>query len=266
MVVWSCVLAKQRAGAMNHLELRQTCSIFFGEILTTRWTFAGWLRQEKGCGVNKFNKEEISTQEVKCLANTSRKSRTGKKDTIMKLFNLIVGVITFSPTSLDAYPFGAGGCTGGQAAVGPPHRFRSNVTTGILADAGITVLLDSKPLPAGGFVNFKAGRPHKIEIKAAKGKFFLGFLVRLAAGTSGIAPYDALAPYKGDSFVQYSIECSNGLVGGVTHTSNVKKTSIAANLTFATPYKGLPLDITVVVENDEKASAFYYNWFWLNAV
>jgi hypothetical protein len=149
---------------------------------------------------------------------------------------------------------------------GDPHRFGTNVTTGPLAKGGFTVTLDSKPLTPGKYTNFLVGKPHKLEIKAAKPKYLRGFLFRLAGGVDAAYTFEALAPYKGDTTAQFSIVCVEGLVGGVTHTSNSKKTSASANLTLDVVASYLPLDVTVVVQNRDGNSIFYYSWYWLNSV
>jgi hypothetical protein len=170
--------------------------------------------------------------------------------------------------SLDAYPFGAGGCPGAQAAPGELHRFGYgpiNVTTGTLDKGGFVVLLDSTPLIPNAASDFLSGIPHELTIQATSGTF-RGFLFRLSGGETGLQPLNNLGPLPGDPNAQTSIACVYDLVGGVTHTNNALKTSASAFMILSSPAKGLFLDVSVVVENRQGISIFYYTYFMLNAV
>ncbi len=146
------------------------------------------------------------------------------------------------------------------------HRFAPNVTTGSLSDGDFTVTLDSTALTPGVPTNFVNSTAHTLEIVAGGAGTFRGFLFRLAGGSTGLAPDEALAPLTGDTNAQYAITCLAELAGGVTHTNNGLKTSASANLTLPNVGSGLNLDVTVVVENRMGVSVFYYSGFVLNSI
>lgn len=184
----------------------------------------------------------------------------------MKFLLTVFTVFYCSLPTCEAYPFGAGGCAGGEAAVGAPHRIVANVTTGTIESGGFMVTLDSNPLTMGTPADFIAGEPHTLQIVALGSNIFRGFLFRLAGGPTGVAPMFNLAPLFGDTTAQYSIVCINDFAGGVTHTSNVTKTIASANLTFPIVGNGLNLDISIVVQNRYGVSIFYYSGYVLNSI
>lgn len=163
-------------------------------------------------------------------------------------------------STLQAYSFGAGGCDGGVPAVGPPHfpPYVTSVTNGSLATGAITVLLDGQPLTPGVPASFLIGQSHNVTLK--RGNSYKGILIRLGgAGTN------ALNPLPNDSLYSTNFYCASVSASGVTHTSNVEKNESVAVLKVSTAASSLPLDVTVVIVN-EQTSEFYYSGFILNAV
>ncbi len=184
------------------------------------------------------------------------------------IYKIAVCFLIIAFPTLDAFPFGAGGCPGAQAAPGELHRLGFgpiNVTQGTLEKGGFVVSLDSVPLIPNSANNFFSGFPHTLTIQATSGTF-RGFLFRLSGGETGLQPYESLGPLTGDPNAQIAITCIYDLVGGVTHTNNSPKTNASALLFLATPANGLFLDVSVVVENRGGLSIFYYTYFILNAL
>lgn len=165
---------------------------------------------------------------------------------------------------MQAYYFGAGGCAGGTAAVGPPHfknvypTFNTQVMSGTLAQGGFQVILDSSVLTAGGTTGALAGKSHVISVKGGTGKVFKGFMIRL-----GIANANALLPISGSRFSQPNSYCTSTGAVGITHTNNITKSGISGTVLVSNVQK-IPLDVTIVVQNRQKKSIFYYTRYYLN--
>ncbi len=168
------------------------------------------------------------------------------------------------PTS-SAYSYGCGGCDGGQPAIGPPHLIGdsltdiTNVTNGTLAQGNLVVLLDGVALTPGVAAAFSTTQAHNLTLSGTGG--YKGLLFRL-----GVDSPTALTSAPTDFSLSLCGFCLAEQVSGVTHTSNSVKTQSTAILSYATPTKNIPLDVTVVIQNSLQISIFYYTGFILNAV
>lgn len=168
--------------------------------------------------------------------------------------------------ALQAYYYGAGGCIGGQAAVGPPHyksvppTYNTQVISGSLPQGGFQIILNSKVLTPGSTVNVVAGKSNIIAIKAGTDKIFRGFLIRLGTTAS-----KALQPLSGSKNVQVAAVCPSYGAVGLTHTLNTTKVGVSGYLDVSTVGK-LPLDVTIVVQNRQHKSIFYHSGFTLNFI
>jgi hypothetical protein len=185
------------------------------------------------------------------------------RTTIVALFVVACTLPALFPTA-ESYSFGAGGCAGGEPAVGTPHLLgdplteNTNVTNGTLALGNIIVLLDGVALTPGVPASFTVGHNHNLTLSRETG--YKGLLFRLGGvGTN------ALLPFFSDTNVQLNVYCLQEQVSGVTHTSNNVKNLTTINLRYDTPAKNLPLDVTVVIQNSFQISIFYYSGFTLNA-
>jgi Reeler domain len=159
--------------------------------------------------------------------------------------------------SADAFPAGAGGCTGGEAAVGASHLV--NGKTGSLADGGLSVSLDGVPLIAGSTVAFPVGTSTGITVTSSA-KPFKGFLLRL--GETGGVSTDAAFSFNSMD-IQKASACFD--VGGITHMSKSAKTSVSATLNLPNAAAAMPLDVTIVIVNNETGSEYYYSQYFLTA-
>ena len=153
-----------------------------------------------------------------------------------------------------SFSTGAGGCSAGNNAVQGSHL--SNPTTGSLGVGGFTVSLSGTTLVEGALSVFPINTDAELIIS---GGAFRGFLARL--GETGVETDIAFSFTSAD--VQKAAACVD--VGGVTHTSNSDKTSISAILNMATVAASMPLDVTVVVQNSDGVSKYYYSQFLLTA-
>jgi hypothetical protein len=208
---------------------------------------------------------------------------------MMKFFNsttihkIAVCVLIIALPSLHAFTFGAGSCTGGQSAAGPPHQtagsaYNITVVTGTLDEGGFVVTLDSTVLSRATPASFTSGTPHILTISG--NSTFRGFLFRLSGGITGFTTawtfYNShsyfgtgltdLAPVTGDANASYAILCLNEFVAGVTHSNSNLKTTASANMTVGYIDNGFVLDVTVVVQLRDGLSIYYYSEFLLNSI
>lgn len=166
-----------------------------------------------------------------------------------------------SPLSLikvsSAFPTGAGGCNGGGAAVGGSHLDGSKtIESGTLTDGDYQVLIDGVLLEEGGSdVTISVGQDAVITVESGATPF-RGILIRVEADSVDAADVAALEP--GDN-LQLAGACEAPVVGA-THTINDEKTSASAILRFD-EVTDFSLDITIVLENDDAESVFFYKGF-----
>jgi hypothetical protein len=156
----------------------------------------------------------------------------------------------------SAFPSGAGGCSGGRAAVGGNH-LQSGFQTGSLGDGGFTVLLDGNTLNPGDLVSFTAGEDHALTVSGR----FLGILVRLQAD-NGVDTSAALS--ETSNLLQDASVCAAPVVG-ISHNSRAGKNGAEVILRLDEP-SNVALDITIVLGNESGESIFYYSGFALASV
>jgi hypothetical protein len=180
-----------------------------------------------------------------------------------RLLSAVCGFLVAIP--MDAYPYGAGACPGGYAAVGGSH-YSGTITTGPLSFGGFSVTLDSKQLSQVAPTNFSIGHNHVLSLQVTTAPFFKGILFRL--GSNGkVNTRNALSIRSEETELRLASDTCLPLgAGGVTHTSDDQKSVATTILRLNTVASNLPLDITVVVANDDGTSTFYYSGFTLNAV
>jgi hypothetical protein len=172
--------------------------------------------------------------------------------------------ITLLASSAHAFSSGAGGCSGGEAAVKDFHLSAQGgkaSTTGSLADGGVDLLLDGVPLDAMAATarNFSAADIHVLTLSGTSP--YRGMLVRLSA-PSGVDTTSSLLEVSAD--LQDAGSCSAPVVG-ITHTnSNLKN---AQSMSLFLPSEGeVTIDVTVVFANNSTDSIYYYSGYTLNAV
>lgn len=171
------------------------------------------------------------------------------------------------PMLLGAHAFGtgAGGCVGGQAAVGGLHLDSANgrtVAVGELAQGEVSVLIDetNRLIPITPYaVNTQT--EYRLTVRTENPNGFKGILIRLGSSSGSgttIAPGDGTA-----ANLQDAMECQAATdATGVTHTDDTAKTSVTALVRFDAPGT-IALDVTIVGINDATASVYGYNGFTL---
>jgi hypothetical protein len=180
---------------------------------------------------------------------------TTTTSTTMKLITPLL-FLAFALNGASAFPSGAGGCSGGRAAVGGSH-LQSGFQTGSLGDGGVSVLLDGNTLNPGDLVSFTTGEDHALTVRGS----FLGIPVRLQAD-NGVDTSAALS--ETSSLLQDASVCAAPVVG-ITHNSRAGKNGAEVILRLDDP-SNLALDITIVLGNGSGESIFYYSGFALRAV
>lgn len=160
----------------------------------------------------------------------------------------------------------AGACPQRQPAVGGAHLTNNNTIKGTLDQGSITVSLNGVALSPSTAANFTAGVDHNLTLTATgSGNTFNGLLFRLGGSVNTKA---ALRVPSGDSELQVAkLVCiAQQGVGGVTHARSNDWTKKTIILRLNEDASDLPLDVTVVVQNDADASIWYYSAYTLNAV
>jgi hypothetical protein len=161
---------------------------------------------------------------------------------------------------------GAADCPEGKPAVGSLHLSANTVTTGPLRDGNINLQLNNVLLAADASpVDLLVGETHTWTLTSNGGREFRGFLLRLNGGDDNIDTTDALS--GGNSVQVARTTCINTYnVGGVTHTNNGGKSAVSGSLLLEDPSPNMLLDVTIVIENRNGVSTYYYSSFKLNAV
>jgi hypothetical protein len=160
-----------------------------------------------------------------------------------------------------AFPSGAGSCPEGMAAVGGDHLNPAyTITTGGLAEGNLQLAINGRVLLSGTRINLLSGVEHSWTLSSRDQNGFRGFLLRLS-GTDQVDTTVALS--SADTNVQEALDAcivAQG-VGGVTHTDNDVKTGVSGVLRLDEVASNLLLDVTVVIENRNSVSTFFYSGY-----
>lgn len=155
-----------------------------------------------------------------------------------------------------------------------------------ISNARLQVILDGDHvLMASNATDFTIGVNHNITLRRMMnnagdgddgegnaGKQFRGFLLRLGPpeeaedGAVNLDTTDALDRTSDDVVVALEQCVLEEGVGGLSHTNNDLKDSVTGILRMDEMAKDLPLDVTVVIQNRNGISEYYYQRFFLNAV
>jgi hypothetical protein len=170
-----------------------------------------------------------------------------------------------STVFVQGLPSGAGGCAGGQPAVGGTHII--SPSSGSLEDGNITVSIGGNILQTGQTIFMKADGETSTSVSVSGGPagVFKGVLVRFEVSVSGSDDF-----FEDFSTVDGNIKdagetCLNtftSLVFGYTHSNPNDKESVEGTYTllFEDDVTGT-LDVTVVIQNSGGVSAFYYSGY-----
>ena len=175
--------------------------------------------------------------------------------------------------SANAFPFGAGGCAGGAAAVGGFHldfgdgsASGRQGSTGTLLDGGTALIINDIIMEQGVTVTFPTGIDLVWSVQAFTIDY-RGLLVRLEAP----ADVDLSGAITGaGTELQVADICTGqtGNVVGITHTSNSDKGTTGGIVRFDVPTTGVTFDVTAVYRNGNVApdnfSIYAYSGFTAN--
>ena len=168
-----------------------------------------------------------------------------------------------------ALPTGAAGCAAGQAAVGGSHLEADDIQQGPLSSRDIKVFINGVELDPNTEFDVPIGVNHVWKVSMPPdSEGFRGYLLRLDGGDDELDTTEALTNIPGmGGTVQVANVCveTEG-VGGVTHNSRVRKKDVEGRLRLDETGSNLNLDVTVVLNNRNGLSQFYYSHFILNAV
>jgi hypothetical protein len=181
------------------------------------------------------------------------------------LFSLLFPILSSS-----GFPGGAGGCAPNRAAVEGSHLATPARQTGPLGNGGLQVVLDDEiVLRSTQWTNFTVGEDHTLTLKTIndQGTPFRGFLFRLGPGdNSQVDTREALQGTTSDTSVAENLCVVDQGVGGLTHTDSELKDTVRGILRMDRVATNMPLDVTVVIQNRNGLSEFYYQQFRINAV
>ena len=179
-------------------------------------------------------------------------------------------ILLSSLSTVQAFPIGAGDCPEGRAAVGSVHLSADTVTKGSLEDRGLRVIINGQMLDPNTPITLQAGVEHTWMVSdgtaqsRANSEGFRGFLLRLGGGgvRAGEAEIDTtVALSSANDIVKEAFAAcvlSQG-VGGMTHVDNSLKTAVSGILRLEETAIDLRLDVTIVVENRNSNSVYYYS-------
>ena len=200
-------------------------------------------------------------------------TRPSQTLTILKnalLALLLILLVAQQPLSVSAFPGGVGGCAGGRAAVEGPHLTSSARITGPIGNARLQMVLDDQiVMRARDMVNFTIGVDHTLTLRRIDedGIRFRGFLFRLGPGSvASVDTTDALDRTTDDTIIAFEHCVSGQGVGGLSHTNSNLKEQVSGVLRMDVVADKMPLDVTVVIQNRNGLSEFYYQRFIVNAV
>lgn len=185
----------------------------------------------------------------------------------VKLPSLVVVaslLLFLAPSVIHALPSGAANCAGGRAAVGVTHM-QGSVTEGTLEKGGIQVSIGDTLLVAGEVVQIPANRDLSWNLNATK-RPLRGFLIRAEDSAGKADTTLALSAQDEDAQVAHTV-CLNAFnVGGVTHTNNNQKRTIAGHFRLDEVVDALQLDVTIVIKNRNGNSVYYYSGYTVQVV
>ena len=172
---------------------------------------------------------------------------------------LLILAVALCKSSVLAFPSSAGSCnSGNNALAGSDHLLGGNtIKTGSLATGSYAVTLGGSVLTPNVVSTFPTNTNTNLVITGTKA--FKGFLVRLGK----VGEVNSLTPVGTN--MQVSSICTSSNVGGVTHTNSNSKTSITTTLKVTGVASSMPLDITIVVQNSNGLSEYYYSQFLLSS-
>lgn len=164
---------------------------------------------------------------------------------------------------VTSYPWGAGACGGGGAAVGSVHLVKipliRPVISRTLSASKIQIQLGGITVSEGSTVNRVSKINNEIIVRGVDGKKFRGLLIRIKT-TDGKSTRGVLTPRVG---TQIAGVCASPVVG-ITHTNRTLKSLVSGVINFPTASKNVIVEITVVFRSGALGSSHAYGNFTVN--
>jgi len=172
---------------------------------------------------------------------------------------LLLSVLLNRSSKTLAFPNGAGGCEGGDAAVGGAHTDDASkqTLTGPIHSNSYEVSINGQRLIPGRTFTIQPGVDNDITVTATDKRVFRGFLMRLE-GPDWLDLSGSLVPKSEDA--QIASACLLPVVG-ITHTDSEAKSKIVGTLRVEEEVGSITLDVTVVLRNNPNLSRYYYTGF-----
>lgn len=160
---------------------------------------------------------------------------------------------------VDAFSTGAGGCVGGMAAVGEPHKTSTIVQEIQWYDptVGIEVYIGGNLLIPPVTVPLLIGVEYTILIAATTSIVYTGFLIRFDSLSNRDISTALMKKDDADETIQYASVCTAEDAIGLTHVNNDFKTRTEAVLRMDESGYGV-VDITLVYINNAESSVYSY--------
>jgi len=164
-----------------------------------------------------------------------------------------------------AFPTAAGGCDGGQPAIGGNHLDPTReIINGTLEDYNITIQVGNQILSPNTVTTIVQGEPYEIKVEAPE-QIMRGILIRLEAP----ADVDTTAALIPGARTQIAEVCEAPIVGLCHFRNNPKLTFLGTMELDAIPGQSetysFSLDVTVVFRNWASLSWYAYTGYQLQA-
>jgi hypothetical protein len=177
----------------------------------------------------------------------------------MALTACLLCVVGLFSSGVDAFPYTAGGCDGGIAAVKESH-VSDTAVTGTLADGGFALIVNNQyRLDPATPTYFLVGETYSLSIQGGP---FRGILIRVEGEDVDAITMTAISPFR------LSEVCAMEGAIGISHTESSDKTGlIPIGDIGVSSGQELGVDVTVVVSNNgQKGSEYYYDRYTLTSV
>ena len=204
---------------------------------------------------------------------------------VLLLLLLLVSLHSYHPT--HAFPTGAGSCNVGSAAVGGSHLSSNSITTGPAnGDRGLRFLVDGQALVVGTPRTLALNPPvsdddglteqiHTLTLESlVPTSNFRGYSI-IASPAENTVLYDLQWEITDSTTQKVNALCTAGTVAGITHTDAELKSSVVWELTAVVTQDAvvdetvtvpIPLDVTVVLQNSDGISQYYYSQYMMQFV
>lgn len=174
--------------------------------------------------------------------------------TVQRWLPLFLVVLCRCSSGVLGFPFGAGSCIGGEAAVGGSHLLPAETISATFAERGIQVSIGGNIVTPDQTFGLLAGDSLEVEIVATQNQF-RGALIRLEP----LADQDVMGGLTPGTNAVLADICTDPVVG-ITHSDNELKESFSGTLMVDSLGEAV-LDITIVEINSAASSIYMYGGY-----